>query len=64
MNDDVGLLLRRAGFGPTAAELAAAKRAGYSATLSRLTSPVGPDVGATSAPMPNLGPDPYLRLSS
>jgi uncharacterized protein (DUF1800 family) len=64
MADDVALLLRRAGFGPTAAELAAARRAGYAATLSSLTNPVGPDVGAASAPIPVLGPDPYTRLSS
>ena len=61
MTDDVALLLRRAGFGPTAAELAAAKEAGYTATLSALLSPTGPDTGASKAPIPRLGRDPYVR---
>ncbi|OZV83955.1 hypothetical protein CA850_04820 [Micromonospora echinospora] len=61
MTDDVALLLRRAGFGPTAAELTAARRAGHAATLTALTSPPGPDIGATRAPLPRLGPDPYAR---
>ncbi|MEV1288032.1 DUF1800 domain-containing protein [Micromonospora sp. NPDC049679] len=64
MTDDVALLLRRAGFGPTAAELAAARQSGYSATLSALVAPPGPDVGATTAPVPELGPDPYVGLPS
>nr|MDT0656909.1 DUF1800 family protein [Micromonospora sp. DSM 115978] len=59
MTEDVALLLSRAGFGPTAVELAAARAAGYAATLSGLMAPSGPDVGATSAPIPTLGPDPY-----
>ncbi|GHJ06997.1 hypothetical protein TPA0907_13640 [Micromonospora humidisoli] len=59
MTDDVALLLRRAGFGPTADELAAARRAGFTATLAALTSPVSPDLGATRSPLPSLGPDPY-----
>ncbi|SCF33515.1 Uncharacterized conserved protein, DUF1800 family [Micromonospora viridifaciens] len=59
MTEDVALLLRRAGFGPTAAELAAAAKVGYAATVMALTAPRGPDIGATSAPAPQLGPDPY-----
>ncbi|MFG3302229.1 DUF1800 family protein [Micromonospora chersina] len=59
MSDSVGLLLRRAGFGPTAVELAAARQAGYAAALTGLTAPPGPDVGATGAPVPDLGPDAY-----
>ncbi|MGC4807016.1 DUF1800 domain-containing protein [Micromonospora sp. DT233] len=59
MTDDVALLLRRAGFGPTADELGAARRAGFTATLAALTAPAGPDIGATRAPLPRLGPDPY-----
>jgi uncharacterized protein (DUF1800 family) len=59
MTDDVALLLRRAGFGPTAADLATARTAGYTATLSALLSPPGADVGAANAPVPQLGPDPY-----
>lgn len=61
MTDDVALLLRRAGFGPTAAELAAARQAGYEATVSTLVAPFGPDIGASSAPMPDLGLDPYAE---
>lgn len=62
MTDDVALLLRRAGFGPTPAELAAARLSGYARTLSGLVAPPGPDVGATGAPMPDLGPDPFAGL--
>lgn len=62
MSDDVAMLLRRAGFGPTASELAAARRAGYAATVVRLTAPSGPDRGAASAPMPDLGRDPFDDL--
>ncbi|MFC6015995.1 DUF1800 family protein [Plantactinospora solaniradicis] len=61
MTDDVGLLLRRAGFGPTAAELTAARQVGYEATVSTLVAPFGPDIGASSAPIPALGPDPYAE---
>ncbi|WP_422738580.1 DUF1800 domain-containing protein [Micromonospora sp. WMMD729] len=64
MTEDVGLLLRRAGFGPTSAELAAAMQVGYEATALRMTSPSGPDIGATAAPVPQLGPDPYANLSN
>ncbi|WP_406037118.1 DUF1800 domain-containing protein [Micromonospora sp. NBC_00898] len=59
MSDGVGLLLRRAGFGPTAVELSAARQAGYAAALSAVLEPPGPDVGATNAPVPDLGPDAY-----
>ncbi len=59
MAEDVALLLRRAGFGPTAAEMAAATKVGYAATLLSMMVPAGPDIGATSAPVPQLGPDGY-----
>ncbi|SCG72152.1 Uncharacterized conserved protein, DUF1800 family [Micromonospora echinaurantiaca] len=62
MHDDVGMLLRRAGFGPTASELAAAKKAGYRATVARLMAPAGPDRGAATSPMPELGRDPFDDL--
>lgn len=62
MADDVALLLRRAGYGPISTELAAARAAGYEATVASLTAPTGPDVGASSTPMPSLGPDPFSRL--
>ncbi|MFC0533239.1 DUF1800 domain-containing protein [Phytohabitans kaempferiae] len=61
MTDDVALLLQRAGFGPTAAELSAARQAGYATTVAGLTVPAGPDIGATSAPIPDLGLDPYAE---
>lgn len=63
MTDDIVLLLRRAGFGPTAAEVGAARQVGYAATLTGLVAPAGPDVGATSAPVPDLGPDPFTLLA-
>lgn len=62
MTDDVALLLARAGFGPTAAELTVARQAGYAATLSTLLDPSSPDIGATSAPEPRLGMDPYADM--
>ncbi|MGN9914307.1 DUF1800 domain-containing protein [Phytohabitans sp. LJ34] len=62
MTQDVALLLARASFGPTAAELAVARKAGYTATLSTLLDPQRPDIGATSAPEPRLGLDPYADL--
>jgi uncharacterized protein (DUF1800 family) len=59
---DGALALRRAGFGPTAAEHAAAVRAGHPATVDRLTAPAGPDAGAAASPVPELGLDPYATL--
>lgn len=63
MTDDVALLLRRAGFGPTAAELAAARQLGYARTLSEMTAPTGPDIGSSGTPMPQLGLDPFAHMS-
>lgn len=62
MTDRVALLLRRAGFGPTAAELAAARRAGYDATAAALTSPQGQDHAAVIATVPTLNQDPFADL--
>jgi uncharacterized protein (DUF1800 family) len=62
MADRVALLLRRATFGPTATELAAARQAGYAATVAALTAPAGTDRGAAAAPLPNLGLDPYSSI--
>ena len=62
MAGDVALLLRRAGFGPTAAEIAAARQVGYAPTLATLLTPPGPDIGATQAPIPAFGPDPYVGV--
>ena len=50
-------LLRRFTFGPTAAEVDAAQRAGVAATLTGLLAPIG----ATVRP-PALGPDPLAGL--
>lgn len=58
----VAHLLRRATFGPTAAEVDAAEQAGYDATLDALLVPSGPDRGAVATPPPSLGPDPYGAL--
>jgi uncharacterized protein (DUF1800 family) len=62
MTDPVALLLRRATFGPTSSELAAARRVGYAGTVAALTAPAGPDRGAAPAPVPNLGLDPYSGM--
>ncbi|MDG4791678.1 DUF1800 domain-containing protein [Micromonospora sp. WMMD1102] len=61
--DDVVHLLRRATFGPTAAEVEAAGRTGAAATLDRLLSPVGSDPGAAATPVPDLGTDPYAAIT-
>jgi uncharacterized protein (DUF1800 family) len=58
VTDSVALLLRRAGFGPTAAALAAARQAGFAATLAALTSPGRPPLPA----IPDLGLDPYADM--
>lgn len=64
MSGGVALLLRRAGFGPTAAELAAATRSGYEATVRALLQPAAPDIGASATPLPSLPPDPYRGLTN
>jgi uncharacterized protein (DUF1800 family) len=49
-------LLRRAGFGPTAAEAAAASAQGYPATVDQLIAGLGaPDPGGDAVPAPVLG---------
>jgi uncharacterized protein (DUF1800 family) len=60
--DDIAFVLSRAGFGPTPAEVVAARQSGYEATVTALTSPPGPDLGASNAPVPDIGPDPAPRL--
>ncbi|MFB9237144.1 DUF1800 family protein [Plantactinospora siamensis] len=60
--DMLAHLLRRATFGPTAAEVDAAVRDGLDATLDRLLRPVGSDRGAAATPPPRLGPDPAASL--
>ena len=61
MADDIAFVLSRAGFGPTPAEVVAARQSGYEATVTMLTSPPGPDLGASNAPVPDIGPDPSPR---
>jgi uncharacterized protein (DUF1800 family) len=63
MADDVGLLLRRAGFGPAAADLATARKVGYAATLAALIAPAAPDLGASNTPPPVFASDPFDGLS-
>ncbi|MGI5213232.1 DUF1800 domain-containing protein [Plantactinospora sp. CA-290183] len=60
--DAVAHLLRRATFGPTAAEVDAAERSGLPATLDRLLAPTGDDRGAAATAPPSLGADPYADL--
>ncbi|MEV6349551.1 DUF1800 domain-containing protein [Actinoplanes sp. NPDC051851] len=64
MASDVALLLRRVGFGPTQAELAAAQRAGYAPTVQALTAPSTPDVGASATPVPDVGSDPINKYAN
>jgi uncharacterized protein (DUF1800 family) len=59
----VAALLRRATFGPTAAEVDAAERAGYAATVDRVLSPRAADAGARATPPPDLGTDPAAALT-
>ena len=54
---DVSLLLRRTGFGTTGAEIEAATRRGYEATVEALLHP-GTDPGATATPPPDLSGEP------
>ncbi|MFI5838468.1 DUF1800 family protein [Catenuloplanes sp. NPDC051500] len=62
MSDEVALVMQRAGFGPTSAELTVARQAGYEATVASLTAPAGADQGAARAQPPNLLPDPFTGL--
>jgi uncharacterized protein (DUF1800 family) len=56
-------VLRRAAFGPTAAEVDAAERMGPATTLARLIRPTTADAGAAGTPMPRLAVDPYAHLT-
>src|SRR5258706_2707512 len=58
----VAHLLRRATFGPTAAEVDAAERDGFEATVARLVSPTGVDAGAAATPEPRFDTDPSATL--
>jgi len=50
----VAHLLRRAGFGASGAEIDAAVKAGYEATVSALVAPAGADPGAAATPPPDF----------
>ena len=50
----VAHLLRRAGFGASGAEIDAAAKAGYEATVSTLLAPAGADPGAAATPAPDF----------
>ena len=54
---DVSNLLRRTGFGTTGAQIEAATRRGYEATVEALLRP-GADPGATATPPPHLPGEP------
>src|SRR5262249_47982826 len=56
--------LRRATFGPTAAEVDAAAAAGLDAVISGLVAPTGPDPGAATTPVPQLAADPSLTINA
>lgn len=49
-------LLQRVGLGPRPGEVDAATRAGFEATLARLTAPSGPDAGIAATPPPDVTP--------
>jgi uncharacterized protein (DUF1800 family) len=53
-------LLRRATFGPTAAEVDAAAKRDYPAVVADLVSPRGTDAGAAATPIPAFATDPYF----
>ena len=50
----VAHLLRRAGFGASGAEIDAAAKAGYEATVAALLNPAGPDPGVAATPAPGF----------
>ncbi|MEY9929409.1 uncharacterized protein (DUF1800 family) [Catenulispora sp. GP43] len=50
----VAHLLRRAGFGASGAEIDAAAKAGYEATVAALLAPAGADPGAAATPIPDF----------
>ena len=54
--DAVRRLLERVGLGPRPGEVDASAQAGFEATLARLTSASGPDLGTLSTPAPQFGP--------
>jgi uncharacterized protein (DUF1800 family) len=56
--DQIAHLLRRATFGPTAAEIDAAQRRGYEATVEALVNPASP----IPVTWPALAPDPYAAI--
>ena len=59
----VAHLLRRASFGPTAAEVDAAEKAGIRRHARRVARPDRGRPGAAPAPEPDLGADPYTTIN-
>lgn len=55
-NEAILRLVTRMGLGPRPGELAAAQRAGFAATLNRLTRPNAADPGVAATPVPALAP--------
>src|SRR5215475_4812983 len=61
---DLAHLLRRATFGPTAAEVDAAAAKGVDATVAELLTPSGTDPGAEAAPVPSVSTDPGATINA
>lgn len=59
--EKVAHLLRRATFGPTAEEVDAAERAGYAATVDRLTNPDGIDPAPAAPALAGFGKDVQIQ---
>jgi hypothetical protein len=59
--EKVAHLLRRATFGPTAEEVDAAERAGYSATVDRLTNPEGLDTAPAAPALAGLAKEQQIQ---
>jgi len=58
----VAHVLRRATFGPTAAEVDAAEQDGVETTVARLLEPAGVDPGAVGTPEPHFDADPNAAI--
>jgi uncharacterized protein (DUF1800 family) len=61
---DMAHLLRRATFGPTAAEVDAAVAKGVDTTVAELLTPAGTDPGAEATPVPSVSTDPGTTINA
>jgi uncharacterized protein (DUF1800 family) len=61
---DMAHLLRRATFGPTAAEVDAAQAQGLDATIAQLLAPTGVDPAVAATPLPSVGADPGAGITA